>query len=184
MPSRRTLLAGLGSAALAVATTGCLDARYAPSAFCQLKVVDVEWTDDRGRRWRDEILWAMADPEDRRLYARVAEEFASVADGPAAVSVSADLESELRRTFLAVDYLLGFCGPAFRTGERDTGCRNTSADSRADFERLQVGDDAAVSLVDHAFRVHGVDERDTDDWRTEFHTFSFADVHEDHGAPV
>lgn len=185
MPSRRRYLAACGTAA-ATALAGCAgDAVHAPSAYCQLKAISVEWT-HRGRRRQDELLWVIADRPERHLTVAVAEEFAGVASDPSAVRVTEELHGELDRTFSNVQYVLGFCGPAFADSDddRETGCRNTDAASRADFNAVQAGDEARVTLFEDEFTVHSVDSRDVDDWTVEYSEHDFSERHADDGVPL
>jgi hypothetical protein len=185
MPSRRAYLAACGTAAT-TALAGCVgDVVHAPDAYCQLKGVSVKWEHD-GSRWDDRVVMTIASERERHLDVRVAEEFAEALSDQTAVSVGDDLHRELDRTFLNVHYVLGFCGRAFDLprDDSDTGCRNTDAASRADFNAVQAGDDARITLYDDAFRVHGVDARETDDWTVEYDEFDFSERHADHGAPL
>lgn len=178
MPSRRDALATLGSAAT-LSLAGCIDAIHAPAAYCQWKAVYVGWHHD-GRVFRDEVVWFMGHPG--RVYGRVAEEFPGLASGPRDVVAGDGVVTELERTFGEVDYLLGFCGDAF-----PHQCRNTDAASREDFNAVQVGDEARVSLVDHEFHVHSVDAADpaaVDGWDLELRRFDLSELHADRDVPL
>lgn len=178
MPSRRRALAALGSAAT-LSLAGCIDAYHAPAAYCQWKVVNVSWP-YRNRTFTDEVVWAMGHPGSVRT--RVAEEFPALASGPRRVHAGDRVVRELEREFVEIDYLLGFCGDAF-----PNTCRNTTAASREDFNAVQVGDEARVSLVGHEFHVHSVDApavADADTWETEFHRFDFSELHADRDVPL
>jgi len=185
VPSRRTYLAACSGAAT-TALAGCIgDVVHAPSAHCHVKAISVGWT-HRGRRRRDELLWVVANRPERHLDVAVAEEFAGVASDPSAVRVTDELHRKLGRTFPNVRYVLGFCGSAFgeRRDDRETVCRNTDAASRRDFNRVQAGDDARVTLFDDAFRVHGVDARETTDWTVEYDERDFSELHAEDGIPL
>jgi hypothetical protein len=185
VPSRRSYLAVCCGAAT-TALAGCVgDVVHAPNAYCQLKAISVEWT-HRGRRNQDEVLWVIASRPERHLDVTAAAEFAGVASDPSAVSVTDERRRDLDRTFLNVQYVLGFCGSAFgdRGDDRETGCRNTDAASRSDFNRVQAGDDARITLVDDAFTVHDVDERSTDGWTVEYDERDFSELHAENGVPL
>lgn len=181
MLSRRDALAAFGSAAT-LSLAGCLDVIHAPASYCQFKAVRVTWT-YRNRTWADEVLRALGHPGGGgEVRARIAEEFPGLGDGPRRLTASDEVHDQLDRTFGDVDYLLGFCGDAF-----DYGCRNTTAASREDFNAVQVGDGARVSLVGHEFHVHSVDAADPaaiEGWETAFHLFDFSELHAEHGVPL
>lgn len=179
--TRRGALGALGSAAT-LSLAGCLGVTHADSAYCQLKLVDVTWS-YQNRAHRDDVCRAMGHPdvEGKRgeVRTRVAEEFSGIAGGPRDVAVDDEMADRLDRTFESVGYALGFCGDAF------DGCRNTRAASRADFNAVQVGDEARVTLLDDALHVHSVDAAtDTGGWETEFDRFDFSELHADDGVPL
>ena len=183
MPSRRAALAALGTATT-LSLAGCLDVTHAPGPYCQLKAVMVEWTHD-GQRYRDDVGrtagYPAIDGDDGEARGFVAAELPPLASGPRDLTVDEDTASLLERRFDTVDYLLGFCGDAFDP------CRNTRVASREGFNRVQVGDRARVTLSDHTFHVHsvdGADPRAVADWETEFSTYDFSEIHEEHGEPL
>lgn len=179
MLSRRGLLsaAGLGAATL----SGCLtDVGLAETGYLQLKVVDVVWH-HRGRRYQDEVLWAVSDGAST-LRCRVAERYAGIVDALDDIRVTDELAGELASTFDGTVYAVGFCW-AGTEGDR---CRNLQA-AREAFNRVQFGDRAEVVLRSPEVEVVDVYEgaqRDPDAWETEFRTFDFGALHEAHGAPV
>jgi hypothetical protein len=59
--------------------------------------------------------------------------------------------------------------------------------SREGFNRVQVGDEARVTLSDHTFHVHSVDAASDNavaERETEFYTQDFSEIHTDHGEPL
>lgn len=180
MPSRRRLLATLGVGAT-TSLAGCLtDLGLAKTGFPQVKVVDVAWR-HRGRRYRDEILWAVSDGEST-LDCRVAERYREVVRAPDDIRVTEAMERRLLRDFEAVTYVVGFCWK----GEDGLTCRNPGA-TQETFDRVQFGDRAEFVFRNSGVEVLEVYEdagSDPDDWTIEFETFDFAALHEDNGVPI
>ena len=181
MPSRRQCLATSLSLAAGASLAGCLTGvGLANTGFLQLKVVDVEWH-HRGRRWQDEVLWAVSDG-DSELRCRVAESYRGVVEALDDVRVDDRLEERILQDFSAVTYALGFCWE----GPDGLRCRNLQA-SREAFNRVQFGDRAEV-VVDSP-RVEVVDvyedaQGDPAEWETEFRTFDFGAMHAENGVPI
>ena len=181
VPSRRRFLSASLSLAAGAGLAGCLtDLGVAETGFLQLKAVDVEWR-YRGRRWRDEVLWAIADG-DSLLRCRVAESYRGIVDALDDIRVDDAVEARILEDFSAVTYATGFCWE----GPDGLRCRNLQS-SREAFNRVQFGDRAEV-VVDSP-RVEVVDvyedaQGDPDEWETEFRTFDFGAVHAEDGVPL
>lgn len=180
VPSRRQVLAAAGSAS-AAGIAGCLtDLGVARTGYLQFKAVGVAWQ-HRGRRWRDEVLWATSDGRSE-LRCRVAEEYPGIVNSLTDIRVSDGVLDRLRRDFVDVRYVLGFC---WGTGD-DHDCRNPQA-SRETFDAVQFGDRAEF-VLDHP-SVHLVDvydgaQGDPAAWETEFREFDFSELHADRGVPI
>jgi len=181
VPSRRQLLSTSLSLAAGASLAGCLtDVGLANTGFLQLKAVDVEWH-HQGRRWQDEVLWAVSDG-DSELRCRVAESYRRIVEDLDDVRVDDRLEERILEDFSAVTYALGFCWE----GPDGLRCRNLQA-TREAFNRVQFGDRAEV--VVESPRVEVVDvyedaQGDPDGWETEFRTFDFGAMHAENGVPI
>lgn len=181
MPSRRHFLAAATGLPAATSLAGCLsDFGLTRSGYLQLKGVSVAWRHS-GRRFRDEVLFATADGESR-LRGRIAREYASIVDAPRDVRVSESLAGRLRREFVEVGYVLGFCW----NGSDGHTCRNART-SRGSFNRVQFGDRAEVVFESPGVEVVDVYERaqgDPAEWEVEVTRFGFAERHADDGVPI
>ena len=181
VPSRRRFLSASLSLAAGAGLAGCLtDLGVAETGFLQLKAVDVEWR-YRGRRWRDEVLWAISDG-DSLLRCRVAESYRGIVDALDDIRVDDSVEARILEDFSAVTYAGGFCWE----GPDGLQCRNLRT-SREAFNRVQFGDRAEV-VVDSP-RVEVVDvyegaQGDPDEWETELRTFDFGAMHAADGVPI
>lgn len=180
MPSRRGVLSALGLGATA-SLSGCLtDVGLAETGFLHVKVVDVAWQ-HRGRRYQDEILWAISDGESA-FDCRVAERYREIVGSPGDIRVTEAMERRILRDFAEVTYVVGFCWP----GDDGLTCRNPRT-TRQTFDRVQFGD-----RVEFVFRGSGVEvldvyegaQGDPDERETEFETFDIGAMHEENGVPV
>jgi hypothetical protein len=175
MVPRRAVLAS--AAVLSASLGGCLSqVGLARTGYLQFKFVEVEWRHG-GSRYRDQILYASYDGEDRP-WCRVAEEYRELAASVDDVRVTDDLLDRLESRFDDVRYVLGFC---WADGE----CRNPTA-TRAEFNRVQFGDRAEFAVDQPGLHVVDVFEdanASIDDWAA-VNTIDFSALHADHGVPV
>lgn len=180
MPSRRQVLASTASVA-AAGFGGCLtDLGLAKTGYLQYKIVDVRWSDG-ARTWSDDVLWASSDGESE-IDCRVAEEFEEVVNSPTDIHASDEFHRRLERTFTEVTYVAGFCWE----GPDGLECQNPQA-SREGFNAVQFGDRAEVRFEHpdvHVLDVYEDAQGTAENWERESRTYSFADLHEDHGVPL
>ena len=181
VPSRRRFLASALSLGAGTSLAGCLtDVGLAQTGFLQLKAVDVEWY-HRGRRWRDEVVWAISDG-DSLLRCRVAESYRDAVRAFDDIRVDDALEERILRQFSSVTYATGFCWE----GTDGLRCRNLQA-SREAFNRVQFGDRAEVVVDSPEVEVVDVYEDaqgDPAEWETELRTFDFGAMHAENGVPL
>lgn len=187
MPAtRRALLRTAGTLLPAVGLAGCTftsgpDTRSAE--YLQLKAVTVSWRRD-GRSYEDQLFKLLSDGESE-IRGDVASEYAELTSPPTEITVSEDVHDELERAFETVRYGVGFCGDEFGTGDGH-GCLNTGI-SRADFNRVQFGDRAEVTVVDNAFRIESVEEGDraaVREWGSDVREYDWTERHSGRGRDV
>lgn len=182
MPSRRALLVTSSAVLPATAIGGCLSMTDTLSAeLLQLKAITVTWTHD-GRSYRDQLLQLHSDGESE-ITGSVVREYSQLASQPSEITVSRDVHDELEREFETVKYIVGFCGDEFDSDD-DFGCRNTGI-SRADFNAVQFGNRAEVTVDDGTFHLEEV----TDDegasgrgWETDINDVDWTERHAEKGA--
>jgi len=183
MPTRRTLIKHAAAAVSATSIAGCAsDGTSADTTSYQ--AIQVQWS-DLNRSYRDEILRLSHTPAEGRIDGRYATEFDAAVDLPT-ITVSDDLHDRLETEFESVQYLAQFCGPAFDEPEdeydfSDEGCTRIGTVSRSDFNAVQFGDDATVSVSDDRLEVESVEDGGPRDWNYDVTTYSWDEHHADAG---
>lgn len=160
-------------------TVGCLSSINTISAeSTQLKAITVEWQYD-GHSYRDQVVQLLSDGESE-ITGRVATEYNRAVSSPSEITVSKELHDQLELDFGNIWYSVGFCGGEFDTSDGDFGCRNEDA-SRADFDSVQFGDQAEVTISGDQFHVHQVSSGDIQDWDTDIREYEWSDLRSEHG---
>lgn len=176
MVSRRTVVAGGG----ALATLGLgwvVSGGLAHSGEVVRKQIGVSWEYDGGEPWNGSLLRSQLGPDGEIDLWYDPSYVGSAVSGPRAISVDDSLHERLRNEFREVEYRLGVCGTA--EGE---GCPyRMKRTTRAGFNRVQLGDEAAVTDPNARLFVH--DTEPATDWSgtADVAEFDFDRRHADRG---
>lgn len=120
-----------------------------------------------------EIMRLIYSPDSHRVYGSFVEAFATAFDSPATLQVDEQLHNRLVERFGSVEYGLTFVDDASAVGTDDLD----GVVSRADFNRVGVGDRARMLALDHldpdlSSEVVGVTHRDVPVAERSVHTYS------------
>jgi hypothetical protein len=140
MPSRRRLLAAVGTAATA-ATAGCSVLDRGVDGYVQLKSIGGLVETDGTRREEDVVRVSLSSPPGGGPPSldHLADRWADRFEQPRYPTVSDALATDLEAAYDEVRYVVGVCAPAWADEGERIGCYNV-ATTRANFDRTQVHD--------------------------------------------
>ncbi|MCU4925431.1 hypothetical protein OB905_05435 [Halobacteria archaeon AArc-dxtr1] len=177
MVSRRTVISSSGSVVFGSVLAGCLsDSDTLSAELLQLKGISVRW-EHENRTYSDQLLQLHSDGESE-ITGQVTTEHHHIVYSPTEVTISEEIHETLESEFEDVRYAIGVCGDEI--GDDGYDCRNAPT-SREDFNSVQFGDRADVTIDNNQIDVQDVESSNVEDWDTDISEFGWSERHAEHG---
>jgi len=158
MPSRRTLIASLGGAALSGVGAWFWLTPASATGYVQEKSIEARYREDSQLHSESIMTVTLSNPPGsaRPQLNWLHDDWQEQFDSPTSPTVSEALHQELQQAYEDIRYVVGVCTPAWGNEQQETGCYNAPT-SREEFNRVQVHDRVTASRTDTGLSIHTVD---------------------------
>jgi hypothetical protein len=157
MPSRRSIIASIGGAALSGFGVWYWFTSKSATGYVQEKSIEARYREDNQLHSESIITVTLSNPpgSGSPQLNWLHDDWQSQFDSPSSPVVSEDLHQELQQAYEDIRYVVGVCSPTWGDEQQETGCHNAPT-SRENFNQVQVHDRVTASRTDTGLSIDSV----------------------------